>query len=346
MEPAGLGGPAASAVGRALLGRRGDGRGAGRGARGACVAPRAAQGRCDVHGFMAVAVDAWNLWRSTSGEDWYAASMLTLAEAKLALGYDPGSLQGIRDADGTKRVLSIRRIAVSTRAWQIRERIKAEMLASVWLVLLVPIHNGGPIQGGTIKLRTHATILSPRLRAGVLSRIIPDTLFVICDTNRRPTQDRTAIFAFPVAIRSASMNPMRVRTQCHSAAPRAHETTRIRDDRNLSMHAHPLSADRAHVHLPPRRPVGLTGPAMLTDPCISLLAFRLLIRRPFLRTAAAARTPVPADADYARHEPARTAGRPFHPNTVTGPCRRRSSPPRARTRPCSAVSAAFTRPCP
>ena len=112
------------------------------------MAPRAAQGRCDVHGFMAVAVDAWNLWRSTSGEDWYAASMLTLAEAKLALGYDPGSLQGIRDADGTKRVLSIRRIAVSTRAWQIRERIKAEMLASVWLVLLVPIHNGGPIQGG------------------------------------------------------------------------------------------------------------------------------------------------------------------------------------------------------
>ena len=179
-----------------------------------------------------------------------------------------------------------------------------------------------------------------------LSRIISDTLFVIHDTNRRPTQDRTAIFAFPVAIRSASMNPMRVRTQCHSAAPRAHKTTRIRDDRNLSMHAHPLSADRAHVHLPPRRPVGLTGPAMLTDPCISLLAFRLLIRRPFLRTAAAARTPVPADADYARHEPARTAGRPFHPDTVTGPCRRRSSPPRARTRPCSAVSAAFTRPCP
>ena len=83
--------------------------------------------------FMAVAVPAWNLWRSTSGADWYAASMLTLAEAKLALGYDPGSLQEIRDSDGTKRVLSIRRIAVSTRAWQIRERIKAEMLASVWL---------------------------------------------------------------------------------------------------------------------------------------------------------------------------------------------------------------------
>ena len=39
VEPAGLGGPAAPAVGRAVPGRRGDGRGAGRGARGACMAP-------------------------------------------------------------------------------------------------------------------------------------------------------------------------------------------------------------------------------------------------------------------------------------------------------------------
>ena len=85
--------------------------------------------------FMAVAVPAWNLWRSTSGADWYAASMLTLAEAKLALGYDPASRQEVRDPGGAKRALTIRQIASSVPAWRIRERIKAEMFASAWLGL-------------------------------------------------------------------------------------------------------------------------------------------------------------------------------------------------------------------
>ena len=84
---------------------------------------------------MAVALPAWNLWRSTTGADWYAASMLTLAEAKLVLGYDPASRQEVRDPDGTKRALTIRQIAASLPAWQVRERIKAEMFASAWLGL-------------------------------------------------------------------------------------------------------------------------------------------------------------------------------------------------------------------
>ena len=85
--------------------------------------------------FMAVALPAWNLWRSTTGEDWYVASMYTLAEAKLAFGYDPGTRQEIRDAQGTRRVLTIREMAASVRAWRTRERIKAEMFASAWLGL-------------------------------------------------------------------------------------------------------------------------------------------------------------------------------------------------------------------
>ena len=83
--------------------------------------------------FMVVAVPAWNLWRSTSGAEWYAAGMVTLAEVKLVLGYAPGSGQEIRFPDGTRRVLAIRDIAASMPAWRARERIKAEMFASAWL---------------------------------------------------------------------------------------------------------------------------------------------------------------------------------------------------------------------
>ena len=83
--------------------------------------------------FMVVAVPAWNLWRSTTGAEWYAAGMYTLAEVKLVLGYEPGTGQEIRFPDGTRRVLTIRDIASSVPAWEARERIKAEMFASAWL---------------------------------------------------------------------------------------------------------------------------------------------------------------------------------------------------------------------
>ena len=83
--------------------------------------------------FTTVAVPAWNLWRTTSGAEWYAAGMATLAEAKLALGYDPDSGQEVRFVDGTRHVLRIRDVAASVPALQARERIKAEMFASAGL---------------------------------------------------------------------------------------------------------------------------------------------------------------------------------------------------------------------
>ena len=86
--------------------------------------------------FTTVAVPAWNLWRSTTGAEWYAAGMVTLAEAKLALGYDPDSGQEVRFADGTRRALRIRDVAASVPALQARERIKAEMFASAGLGLM------------------------------------------------------------------------------------------------------------------------------------------------------------------------------------------------------------------
>ena len=83
--------------------------------------------------FTTVAVPAWTLWRSTSGAEWYAAGMVTLAETKLALGYDPDSGQEIRFEDGTVRALAISDIAASVPALEAREKILDELLASAWL---------------------------------------------------------------------------------------------------------------------------------------------------------------------------------------------------------------------
>ena len=83
--------------------------------------------------FTTVAVPAWTLWQRTTGAEWYAAGMVTLAEVKLVLGYDPDSGQEIRFEDGTRRVLRIRDIAASVPAHEARERIRDEMFASAGL---------------------------------------------------------------------------------------------------------------------------------------------------------------------------------------------------------------------
>ena len=83
--------------------------------------------------FTTVAVPAWTLWHRTTGAEWYAAGMVTLAEVKLVLGYDPESGQEIRFEDGTRRVLFIRDIAASVPARAARERIRDETFASAWL---------------------------------------------------------------------------------------------------------------------------------------------------------------------------------------------------------------------
>ena len=82
---------------------------------------------------IVVAVPAWNLWRTTTGADWYATGMLTLAEVKLAIGYQPDSGQIVRDPDGARRVLTIQTIAASVPAARIRERIRDEVFRSAWL---------------------------------------------------------------------------------------------------------------------------------------------------------------------------------------------------------------------
>ena len=93
---------------------------------------------------IVVAAPAWNLWHTTTGRDWYAAGMLTLAEVKLAIGYEPDSGQIVRDADGVRRVLTLQTIASSVPAERVRERILDEIVRSAWL--------GGQAGAGVIAL--------------------------------------------------------------------------------------------------------------------------------------------------------------------------------------------------
>ena len=83
--------------------------------------------------FTTVVVPGWTLWHRTTGAEWYAAGMVTLAEVKLTIGYDPDSGQEIRFEDGTRRVLRIRDIAASVPARQARERIRDVMFQSAGL---------------------------------------------------------------------------------------------------------------------------------------------------------------------------------------------------------------------
>ncbi len=83
--------------------------------------------------FAVVAVPAWNLWHATDGYDWYAAAIVTTAEAKLVLGYEADARQDVRMRDGSYRVLTITEIAASRPARRARERLRDEVLASALL---------------------------------------------------------------------------------------------------------------------------------------------------------------------------------------------------------------------
>ena len=80
-----------------------------------------------------VALPAWHVWHRTTGYEWYAAAMLTLAEAKLGLGYAADHRQDVRLRDGSTAVLTITEIAVSAPAVRSRERLKEAVFASALL---------------------------------------------------------------------------------------------------------------------------------------------------------------------------------------------------------------------
>ena len=91
-----------------------------------------------------VAVPAWNVWRNTSGYDWYAAGMVTLAEAKLGIGYPRTSRQEIRRRDGGVSVHALPDIASWRWALDTRERLRDEIYGSAFL--------GGKAGAGSVAL--------------------------------------------------------------------------------------------------------------------------------------------------------------------------------------------------
>ena len=77
-----------------------------------------------------VAFPVWNVARQSDGYDWYAALMVTVAEAKLTLGYAETSGQEVRMRDGRIEVFSIRDLAASGDALRTRERLRDRVFAS------------------------------------------------------------------------------------------------------------------------------------------------------------------------------------------------------------------------
>ena len=82
---------------------------------------------------LVVAVPAWNLWRTTDGAQWYAVGVLTMAEAKLAIGYKADARQDVRLGDGRTSALTLYEIVGSRRAIEAREAILDEILSSAFL---------------------------------------------------------------------------------------------------------------------------------------------------------------------------------------------------------------------
>ena len=82
---------------------------------------------------LAVAVPAFSLWRTTTGDDWYGVGMVTLAETKLAIGYQPESGQQVRLENGHEIVGRIEDIAAYAPWRAARERILGSVYSGAWL---------------------------------------------------------------------------------------------------------------------------------------------------------------------------------------------------------------------
>ena len=77
-----------------------------------------------------VAFPGWHIWHRTTGYEWYAAGIVTVAEAKLVFGYSPDARQEVRLRDGRVAVLTITEIAASPLAIRARERLRDQVFAS------------------------------------------------------------------------------------------------------------------------------------------------------------------------------------------------------------------------
>ena len=82
---------------------------------------------------LVVAVPAVMLWRTSTADDWYGVGMVTLAETKLSIGYQPDSGQAVRLENGEEMVGRIDDIAAYGPWREARERILGTLYAGAWL---------------------------------------------------------------------------------------------------------------------------------------------------------------------------------------------------------------------
>ena len=80
-----------------------------------------------------VATPAWRVWDRTIGYEWYAAAIVTVAEAKLGVGYQRTARQQVRQPDGSTVVLTLPEIASSAQALAMREKLKREVFGGAAL---------------------------------------------------------------------------------------------------------------------------------------------------------------------------------------------------------------------
>ncbi|MYA18581.1 MAG: type IV secretion system DNA-binding domain-containing protein [Gammaproteobacteria bacterium] len=83
--------------------------------------------------FGVAATPAWRVWDRTTGYEWYAAMIVTVAEVKLGMGYQRSSRQDVRQPDGTTTVLTLPEIASSPQALAMREKLKREVFGGAIL---------------------------------------------------------------------------------------------------------------------------------------------------------------------------------------------------------------------
>ncbi len=82
---------------------------------------------------LTLAVPAVHLWRNHFGYDIYAASMLTLAEVKLAMGYGEDAGQEVRLENGDTVVARIADIAAYAPWRELRQQMSDTLSAGMWL---------------------------------------------------------------------------------------------------------------------------------------------------------------------------------------------------------------------
>ena len=158
-----------------------------------------------------LASTAWRLWDRTTGYEWYAAVMVTTAEAKLGLGYEPTARQEVRGPDGEAVSLALSDIAASSGALAMREKLKRVLFAGAGL--------GAKLSGGAIAVllalfwvRGRQLSRKRRIRGAELATV--KQLKRRIRPLRRRALDRISLFAKPPPYRIAGVPyPERAETQ-------------------------------------------------------------------------------------------------------------------------------------